>query len=48
MIKKLFPVYTEKIYKYYYDDNGNKVYLNGDENLCIIYSKYYIVLEVNK
>ena len=47
MIKKLFPVYKEKTYKYYYDDNGKKVFLNGVEKLCIIYGKYYVVIEVN-
>ena len=48
MIKKLLPVYIEKTYKYYYDDNGNKVFLNGDEKLCIIFGKFYIVIEVKK
>ena len=49
MIKKLFPVCLEKIYKYYYyDDKGNKVYLNGDEDLCIINDNYYISIEVKK
>ena len=47
MIKKLFPVCLEKIYKYYYyHDKGNKVYLNGDEDLCIINDTYYISIEV--
>ena len=49
MIKKLFPVYLEKIYKYYYYDvKGNKVYLNGDEDLCVINDNYYINIEVKK
>ena len=47
MVKKLFPVFLEKIYKYYYyDDKGNKLFLNGDEDLCIINDKYYISIEV--
>ena len=38
-----------KIYKYYYyDDKGNKVFLNGDEDLCIINDTYYISIEVKK
>ena len=49
MVKKLFPVFLEKIYKYYYyDDKGNKLFLNGDEDLCIINDKYYISIEVKK
>ena len=49
MIKKLFPVCLEKIYKYYYyDDNGNKIYLNDNEDLYIIDDKYYICIEVEE
>ena len=47
MVKKIYLVYIEKTYKYYYDEKGNKVFLNGDEQLCIIYGKYYVVKTYN-
>ena len=40
---ELFPVCIERIYRYYYfDDNNNKIYIEGDTDIYNINGKDYI------
>ena len=40
---ELFPVCTERIYRYYYfDDNNNKIYIEPGTDIYNINGKYYI------
>ena len=40
---ELFPVFIERIYRYYYyDDNNNKIYIKADTDIYNINGKDYI------